>query len=114
MSYNYIIITNTISFERNEKKNKVNISKHKVSFEEAQSVFYDDNAIDFYDIEHSYSEERFILFGISYKLNLLIVCYCSRKSPTVIRIISARKATKMKVYIIQEKLYEKRIRFISI
>ena len=85
---------NTISFEWNEKKNKVNISKHKVSFEEAQSVFYDDNAIEFYDIEHSDDEERFLLLGISYKLNLLIVCYCSRKSPTIIRIISARKATK--------------------
>ena len=83
-----------IHFEWDIKKNKSNTAKHKISFEEAQTVFYDDNAIEFYDIDHSDDEERFLMLGLSYKLNLLIVCYCIRVKPDIIRIISARKATE--------------------
>ena len=83
-----------LSFEWDERKNEINKVKHKVSFEEAQTVFYDDRALLIDDPEHSQVEERFIILGMSARANLLIVCHCYRASDTVIRIISARKATK--------------------
>ena len=85
---------NTLQFEWDENKNRINQSKHKVSFEEAQTVFYDDEALVIDDPEHSKEEERFIILGFSNKANLLVVCHCYRASDTVIRIISARKATR--------------------
>lgn len=84
-----------LSFEWDERKNEINKVKHKVSFEEAQTVFYDERALVIDDPEHSQEEERFIILGMSTRANLLIVCHCYRASDTVIRIISARKATKM-------------------
>lgn len=90
----YNIIMNTIKFEWDENKNAINKVKHKVSFEEAKTVFYDANALVIDDPEHSKNEERFIILGTSLRANLLVVCHCYRKSDTVIRIISARKATK--------------------
>jgi len=84
-------------FEWDENKNSINKKKHKVSFEEDKTAFYDDNAILFDDPEHSESEDRFLLIGISNKTNLLIVCHCYRQSDEVIRIISARKATKNEI-----------------
>ena len=92
--YNYNIIMDTIKFEWDENKNNINKQKHNISFEEAKTAFYDDNALMIDDPEHSEQEERFILLGISTKANLLVVCHCYRESDTVIRIISARKATK--------------------
>ncbi len=83
-----------IKFEWDENKNKTNMKKHKISFEEAQTVFYDENALVIDDPEHSAEEERFIILGLSQKANLLVVCHCYRAADTVIRIISARKATK--------------------
>ena len=83
-----------LSFEWDERKNEANKAKHKVSFEEAQTVFYDDRALLIDDPDHSQEEERFIILGMSIRANLLIVCHCYRASDTVIRIISARKATK--------------------
>lgn len=83
-----------LSFEWDEHKNAVNQAKHQVSFEEAQTVFYDDRALVIDDPEHSQDEERFIILGMSAQARLLIVCHCYRASDTVIRIISARKATK--------------------
>ena len=71
-----------------------NRRKHGVSFEEAQSVFYDDYAQLLTDPDHSKDEDRFILLGRSNQIRLLIVCHCYRESDSVIRIISARKATK--------------------
>lgn len=68
--------------------------KHDVSFEEASTVFYDENALLISDPDHSDSEERFIILGMSAAANLLVVCHCFRQSETVIRIISARKATR--------------------
>ena len=79
-------------FEWDERKEKVNIRKHGVSFSEARSVFYDENAVEFFDPDHSADEDRFILLGISYKLRVTVVCHCFRESDTVVRIISARKA----------------------
>ncbi len=83
-----------IHFEWNKKKDEANLKKHRISFEEAKSVFYDQNAIEFFDEEHSHDEQRFLLLGFSDKLRLLIICHCFRKSDSRIRIISARKATK--------------------
>lgn len=81
-------------FEWDENKNTINRKKHNISFEEAQTVFYDDCALVIDDPEHSQTEERFIILGFSQKANLLVVCHCYRASETVIRIISARKASK--------------------
>lgn len=83
-----------IKFEWDENKNRTNQNKHGISFTEAQTVFYDNEALVIDDPEHSEEEERFIILGLSNKANLLVVCHCYRASETVIRIISARKATK--------------------
>lgn len=83
-----------IKFTWDENKNKINQRKHGVSFDEAKTVFYDDAALVIDDPEHSEEEERFIILGLSNRANLLVVCHCYRVSETVIRIISARKATK--------------------
>ena len=82
-----------LKFEWDENKNTINKSKHNIAFEEAKTVFYDEEALVIDDPEHSEEEERFIILGFSKKANLLVVCHCYRESDTVIRIISARKAT---------------------
>ena len=79
-------------FEWDENKNEINKRKHLISFEEAKTVFYDDNALLIPDPDHSIAEERFILLGFSAKARMLIVCHCYRQSESVIRIISARQA----------------------
>lgn len=83
-----------IKFEWDENKNQTNQRKHGISFEEASSVFYDAEALLRDDPDHSEEEDRFVILGLSSKANLLVVCHCYRASDTVIRIISARKATK--------------------
>ena len=83
-----------IRFEWDERKNRVNKRKHKVSFEDAQTVFLDENAIRFFDPDHSDEEDRFLMIGMSFTLRVLIVSHCYKESDSVIRIISARKADK--------------------
>ncbi len=83
-----------LKFEWDSNKEKLNISKHGISFDEAQTAFYDEYAIQFFDPEHSGSEDRFLLLGTSFKLKTLVICHCFREEETVIRIISARKADK--------------------
>lgn len=83
-----------ICFEWDDNKNKKNRSKHNIAFEEAQTVFEDEEALVIHDPDHSEQEDRFIILGLSRKANLLVVCHCYKASDTVIRIISARKATK--------------------
>ena len=83
-----------IKFEWDPRKDSANQRKHGVSFEEAQSVFFDENAVQFYDEHHSDHEDRFIMLGLSIRSRILVVCHCERESGNVIRIISARKATK--------------------
>jgi len=83
-----------LKFEWDSKKDQTNTKKHGVSFNEAQTVFYDEHAIQFFDPEHSESEDRFILLGTSFKSNTLVVCHCFREEETKVRIISARKADK--------------------
>ncbi len=87
-------------FEWDDTKNGTNQTKHGVSFEEAQAVFFDESAIQFDDPDHSIDEERFLLLGFSQKLKVLVVCHCYRSDESIIRIISARKATQkeQKVY----------------
>ena len=68
--------------------------KHNISFEEAQSVFYDDNPVVISDPDHSTDEERFIILGLSKSARLLVVCHCYRASESIIRIISARRGTR--------------------
>ena len=81
-------------FEWDQNKNEINKAKHRVSFEEAETVFYDENAIMIPDPDHSdIGEERFIMLGFSAAARLLVVCHCCRGADNVIRIISARKAT---------------------
>lgn len=83
-----------IKFTWDENKNQINKVKHNLSFEEAKTVFYDTEAILFDDPEHSEEEERFLILGFSEKAKLCIVSHCYRENDEVIRIISARKATK--------------------
>jgi len=83
-----------IKFEWDTTKATSNRKKHGVSFEEAQSVFYDEFAVQFFDEENSESEDRFLLLGFSDEARLLIVCHCERNQGNIVRIISARRATK--------------------
>lgn len=91
MGYN---IGMDIKFEWDENKNQINIVRHGISFVEASTVFRDTNAIIEYDVGHSQDEDRFIIIGHSVMGNLLMVCHCERDGG-VIRLISARKATKI-------------------
>ena len=81
-------------FDWDPAKAASNARKHKVTFEVAKTVFYDDFAVQFFDEEHSFNEERFLLLGMSSDARLLLVCHCEREDGDVIRIISARKATE--------------------
>jgi uncharacterized protein len=81
-------------FEWDDKKSISNKRKHGVSFEEAQTVFFDEKAIEFGDPDHSIQEERFFLLGLNQNLKVLVVCHCYRSQDSKIRILSARKATK--------------------
>lgn len=83
-----------LQFEWDEHKNTINKTKHGISFEEASTAFYDADALVINDPAHSQEEERFILLGFSTMARLLMVCHCVRGSDDVIRIISARKATR--------------------
>jgi uncharacterized DUF497 family protein len=96
---------NNLAFSWDDGKAKNNLKKHKVSFEEASTVFFDENAIEYFDPDHSKDEDRFLMLGISCSLRVLVICYCWRKHGAEIRIISARTATKkeQRVYIGQIK-----------
>ena len=83
-----------LTFDWGLDKAQRNKSKHGVSFEEAETVFYDENARLIYDPDHSESEGRFLLLGLSASMRLVVVHHTYRAKETVIRIISARKATK--------------------
>jgi Uncharacterized protein conserved in bacteria len=77
-----------ISFGWDKDKNVSNKKKHDIPFEEAQTVFADENALLLHDPDHSHEEDRFILLGLSSNLRILVVCHCYRKNDEVIRIIS--------------------------
>jgi len=84
----------SIGFSWDDRKNIFNQKKHGVSFEEAQTVFFDERAKEYDDPDYSGTEDRFLMLGLSYKVRFLTVSYTLRKDGTEIRIISARKTTK--------------------
>jgi uncharacterized protein len=86
-----------LRFDWDERKNRGNRSKHGIWFAEARSVFSDPRARLFHDSEHSEEEDRFILLGVSSAARTLVVVHCYRQSDSLIRIVSARKATKKEV-----------------
>jgi uncharacterized DUF497 family protein len=92
-----------VRFEWDPKKAAANLKKHRVSFDEAMTVFYDENALLINDPDHSVDEERFILMGFSDHLRILVVSHCYRPNDESIRIISARRATKT-----EQEQYHKR------
>ena len=83
-----------IKFDWDKSKASLNKKKHGVSFEEAVAIFYDEDALETHDPDHSEDEDRFIILGLSFRARTLVVSHCVRESDSVIRIISARKATK--------------------
>ena len=84
-----------ISFEWDKSKDRANLKKHDVTFEEAQTVFFDELGLFMEDPDHSDEEDRFLLLGMSSALRVILVCHCFRKEDEIIRIISARKANKL-------------------
>jgi hypothetical protein len=84
----------TPRFDWDAAKARENLSKHGVSFDEAQTVFSDDQALLLDDPDHSAADERFVLLGVSAKLRVLVVVHALREQDEVIRLISARKATR--------------------
>jgi uncharacterized DUF497 family protein len=98
-----------IKFEWDAAKAASNKKKHNISFEEAKTVFFDENAIVIHDPEHSDNEDRFVILGISAKARTLVVCHCFRQNDSVIRIISVRKATKRESMQYYGGDYEERI-----
>jgi uncharacterized DUF497 family protein len=83
-----------LAFEWDDAKGRSNQRKHGVTFDEAATAFSDDRALVIDDPDHSRSEERFVLIGMSSRLRVLVVVHCHRESSRMIRIISARKATR--------------------
>jgi len=85
-----------MKFEWDNKKSKSNLQKHNISFEEAKTVFYDEEALFIHDHGHSDEESRFLLLGLSSQIRELVVSHCDRiieNDVEIIRIISARKAS---------------------
>jgi uncharacterized DUF497 family protein len=95
-----------VRFEWDKQKDLANFRNHGVAFDEAKTVFYDENAIEFYDEGHSLKEVRFLMIGLSSKLRILLVSYAvmEGKNEEIIRIISSRKATKN-----EQKIYFERL-----
>lgn len=90
----HIIAIHKPPFEWDPKKSAINIAKHGVSFFEARLVFTDLNLVTLDDPDHSGDEVRYVVFGCDYKGRVLAVSCCRRDSGRVIRIISARRATR--------------------
>ena len=94
-----------LRFEWDERKGAKNKRKHGVSFDDAATVFSDDQAVLIDDPDHSDHEDRFVLLGLSASLRTLVVTHCYRKEDDVIRVISARKATRK-----EREIYNRRWR----
>ena len=93
-----------MNFAWNEAKNGANFAKHGIWFEEAQTVWADPLAVEFFDPEHSAKEDRFIRVGYSTRGRILLVVFCERSDGKTVHIISTRKATSKEI-----KTYEKGI-----
>jgi len=83
-----------LRFDWDDRKNVQDMRKHGISFEVAQTVFFDEQALLIADPDHSQQGERFILLGLSSALRTLVVCHCYRQEGDVIRLISARRADR--------------------
>lgn len=83
-----------LNIDWDSRKAQINEEKHGVSFDEASTIFSDKHARLIPDPDHSEGEDRFILLGMSWSFRILVVCHCYRRASNVIRIISARKATR--------------------
>lgn len=83
-----------LRFEWDEKKYNLNQRKHGISFLEAQTVFSDENGLLLDDPDHSLEEDRYIILGMSSKLRLIVISHTYRRKDLIVRIISARKATR--------------------
>jgi len=81
-----------LRFEWDPRKAAANLRRHRVSFEDASTAFYDDDAILIDDPDHSQTEDRLVLLGLSARLRVLVIPHAYRKGGNVIRIISAWKA----------------------
>ncbi len=90
----YNVVMSNIQFDWDQKKAAENVKKHGVTFEEARTVFFDERAKLIDDPDHSEDEDRFVLLGVSNTLKVILVCHCYRQEGNVIRIISARKASR--------------------
>lgn len=90
----YNVCMSDLAFEWDARKAASNLEKHGMTFEEARTVFLDERAIEFLDPDHSIDEDRFIMLGLSVRPQVLVVCHCLRESDAVIRLISARRATR--------------------
>lgn len=93
--YIYLQYMDILTFIWDERKNSINKQKHGISFEEARTVFFDENALLISDPEHSDREDRFLLLGYSSSAKMLIISHCYRENDKIIRIISAMKAAKL-------------------
>ena len=90
----YIVVVKDLAFSWDARKSRSNLEKHGVTFAEARTVFFDECAIEFFDEPHSEEGDRFLLLGLSAHARLLLVSHCYREDEGIIRIISARPATK--------------------
>ncbi|HRA21447.1 MAG: BrnT family toxin [Ardenticatenia bacterium] len=93
----------SLRFAWDDRKDTVNRRKHGIPFAEAETVFYDDRALLIDDPEHSETEDRFVLLGMSAALRVLLVCHCYREADDLIRIISARRANSLEVGVYHER-----------
>lgn len=94
-----------LRFAWDARKEALNRRKHGVSFAEAETAFSDEHALLVDDPDHSAQEDRFALLGLSARLRTLVVVHCYREQEAVIRIISARKATRA-----EREIYNRRWR----
>lgn len=94
IKHKYNVVTRGLSFEWDERKAAINKEKHGLPFDEARTAFFDENALLLYDPDHSEGEDRFILMGLSARRKIVVVSHLYKEAEQVIRIISARKATR--------------------
>jgi uncharacterized DUF497 family protein len=94
-----------LRFSWDSRKAQANLRRHRVSFEEAETAFLDEEALVLDDPDHSDVEDRFILLGLSATARVLFVCHCLRENGSVIRIISARRASRR-----EQDQYRERLR----
>ena len=87
-------MVSSLRFEWDPRKAQQNARKHGVTFEDAQSAFFDEDGLVMADPDHSQAEERFVLLGATARAKLVVVCHCHRGPDDVIRLISARRANR--------------------